>query len=301
MDSRRLEIFLKILETRSLSKTAAALGMAQPSVSASLKALEDSLGQKLFERTPRSVKALPQAYVLESYARSVLDTLAEAAWALGSQSGGPKEALTIGASSMPALVFMPEVLAAFNARYPNVDIKLKTGKSQSILRRISDGEFDLGVVGERHAVPELSSTAIATDQLCLLATAELVESVGRLPEKLEDLVSWPLIMRDDGSGTKAFFLKAFSKRTDLAAQLTVVAEAEGLLPTLALARSGMGAVIISSLVARAPWLLSSMRLIPLPFMGSERKFYLVRGKSRQLSPAAKELVGIIKNVCAADK
>ena len=298
MDVKRLEIFLKILETKSLSKTAAACGMAQPSVSASLKTLEDSIGYKLFDRTPRAVKPLPQALILAPYARSVLETLSEAAWALGSQSGGPKESLVVGTSSIPAMAILPEALSAFKSIYPNVHIKLKAGESESIIRRVTDGEFDVGLVGLRHVSPDLSSEIIAHDDLSLLATDEMCGRMGPRPTTLEEVAGWPLIMREDGSGTKAAFFKAFARRPELLPRLAIAAEVEGLLPALALARAGLGAVVISGLAARASWLLNEMKLIPLNFMGAGRNFYLVRRKSHQPSPVVKEFIKTIKNLQA---
>lgn len=296
MDVKRLEIFLKILETKSLSKTAAAFGMAQPSVSASLKALEESIGFKLFDRTPRQVKPLPEALTLAPYARNVLETLSEAAWALGSQRGGPKESLVVGASSLPAMAIMPEALRRFKAAYPKVKLKLKTGESEKIIKRVGDGEFDIGLVGLRQASADLNAEVIANDGLCLLAAESLFKTIGSVPGNLDELVSWPLIMREDGSGTKAAFLGAFSKRPDLLPRLSIAAEVEGLLPALALARAELGAVVISSLAAQASWALEGMRLIPLDFMGLRRNFYLIRRKSPQSSSSAREFIKILKSL-----
>lgn len=294
MDIKRLEIFLKIMETKSLSKTAAAFDMAQPSVTSSLKTLEESIGYKLFDRTPRAVKPLPEALILLPYARNIVDTLSEATWALGSQ-GGPRESLVVGASSLPAATVMPEALRVFKSIYPNIHLKLRAGESENIIRRVTDGEFDAGLIGLRHISPDLTSEKIAHDELCLLATAEMCEQRGS-PQSLEELANWPLIMREDGSGTKAAFLKGFSKRLDLLTRLNIFVEVEGLLPALALARVGLGAMVISSLAARSAWLLDGMRLLRLNFMGPGRNFYLIRRKPGQSSPALREFVKIIKNL-----
>lgn len=300
MDVKRLEIFLKILETKSLSKTAVAFGMAQPSVSVSLKTLEDSIGYKLFDRTPHSVKPLPQALILAPYARNVLETLSEATWALGCQSGGPKESLVIGASSVPAMAIIPEVLLAFKSSYSKVNVKVKAGESEHIIRRVVDGEFDVGLVGLRQVYPDLRAEVIAHDQVCLLATDGMCAAIGRAPESIEDITDWPLIMREDGSGTKAAFLNAFGKRPDLFPRLNIAAEAEGLLQALTLARAGLGAAVISSLAARATWMLNGMKLIPLNFMGPGRNFYIVRRKSQQLGPVAKAFVKTVKSTLAGE-
>jgi DNA-binding transcriptional LysR family regulator len=70
------------------------------------------------------------------------------------------------------------------------------------------------------------------------------------------------------------------------------------LQALTLARAGLGAVIISGLAARAPWLLHEMKLIPLDFMGAGRSFYLIRRKSQPPSQLVKEFVKTLKNLPA---
>ncbi|MDR0355639.1 MAG: LysR family transcriptional regulator [Deltaproteobacteria bacterium] len=293
MDVKRFEIFLKILETKNFSEAAAALGMAQPSVSSSLKALEEALGCKLFDRTSRWVKPLHKAYALAPYARKMVDTLDEANLAL-SRAEGPKESLTVGASSAPALAIIPEALSRFSADFPEALLKLKAGKSEDIIRRVIDGEFDVGLVGLPPASPYLNQEIIASDAVCLLAPEEMLRDAKAPPASLDDLADWSLIMREDGSGTKAAFLKAFAKRPDLLARLKIVAEVEGLLPALTLARAGLGAVVASSLSERAAWLIKDLKIIPLDFLGLGRYFYLITRKHHKLSPLAKAFIKTVK-------
>jgi DNA-binding transcriptional LysR family regulator len=91
MDRKKLEIFLKLLDTRSFSLTAQFFGLSQPTVSQHLKSLEEFLGQKLFERTPRRVKALPAAMVLAPYAIKIVETAGQAAWAVNRQMAVAQE------------------------------------------------------------------------------------------------------------------------------------------------------------------------------------------------------------------
>ena len=288
MDIRRLEIFLKLLDTRSFSKTAAALELTQPSVSASLKALEEAMGQKLFERTPRAVKPLPAALVLAPYAENIVDTIGRAAWAVANQLANPRERLTLGASSVPAVVFVPPALTAFQKSYPNILIKLKTGQSRNIAQKVIDGEIDLGLVGAAPENEDLICESIGRDKLVLLASKRLADSLGPPPRSVEELSNWPLIMREEGSGTRAALLAAVGGSGNLAAKMNVRAEAEGLEPTLALVRASFGATVASSLINP---LINKQGLVfmPLDFLEG-RNFYLIRRHSGRPSPALEALV-----------
>ena len=293
MDIRKLEIFLKLLDTGSFSKTALALGLAQPSVSASLKALEDSLGQKLFERTPRAVQPLPAAEALTPYAVSIVETAARAAWAVGHQLAGARERLKLGASSVPAAVFLPLAMTEFRQKFPGILMSLKSGQSQSIAKRVLDGELDLGVVGSPPESDDLSRTAFSQDHLVLLASESLASATGPPPQNVTDLWQWPLIMREEGSGTRAAFLAGLGEKAgELAARSQVAAEVEGLAPCLALVRASFGAAVVSSFIA-AKENLAGLKAMSLDFLPG-RRFYLVRRKSREISPAVAAMVQILK-------
>lgn len=293
MDPRKLEIFLKLLETRSFSRTAAILGLAQPSVSASLKSLEESLGQKLFERTPRSVTPLPSAETLAPFAQNIVETAARAAWAVGHQLAGTREKLTLGASSVPGMVFIPKAVALFNRRYPEILIKIQSGQSRGIIRQVAEGEIDLGLVGSPPEDDNLTRTAFSRDRLVLLTSQSLYKKIAKIPKSAEDLLDWPLIMREEGSGTRAAFLTALGdKAGHLAGRMNVRAEVEGLGPVLALVRESFGAAIISNLLP--PLLnLENLKAMKLDFLEG-RRFYLISRRSGQSSPALEAMSEMLK-------
>ena len=294
MDIRRLEIFLKVLETRSLSKTATALGLTQPTVSTNLKMLEESLGHKLFARTSRTVTPLPQAIILEPYAKTIIEAVGEAAWALGGHDGGIKETLTIGVSSVPSIVILPRAATEYTSAYPHVALKVKTGESSAIIRRVIDGEVEIGIVGLRQENPSLVGTVVARDRMALLASRALIAAVGSLPKTPDDLIKWPLIMREEGSGTRTAFLDMLSKRPGLASRLRIVAETEGIVAAIALARTGIGATPVSSLLCDGGYLTNDLTVVPLDFLPHSRSFHCIRSRHFPLSPAARELIKMVK-------
>ncbi|MDR0548376.1 MAG: LysR family transcriptional regulator [Deltaproteobacteria bacterium] len=288
MDIKRLEIFLKLLDTRSFSLTAQFFGLSQPTVSQNLKSLEEFLGQKLFERTPRRVKALPAALVLAPYAIKIVETAGQAAWAVNRQMAVAQEKLAIGASSVPSMVLVPPAVEVFSQRYPRVFLTLTSGHSREIARLVTEGDLDLGLVGTVVSETEkIWARPYAVDRLVLVASTELVNRMGQRPKTPAELASWPIILREDGSGTRAAFLSSLG---DEVSRFRFKAEVAGVAPTLTLVRASFGAAIISNLIVST---LDMTNLVAWPLeFGPCRRFFLIRRKDHFNAQVALALVDI---------
>jgi DNA-binding transcriptional LysR family regulator len=288
MDIKRLEIFLKLLDTRSFSQTAQFFGLSQPTVSQNLKSLEEYLGQKLFERTPRRVKALPAALVLAPYAIKIVETAGQAAWAVNRQMAIAQEKLAIGASSVPSLVLVPPAVEVFSQRYPRVFMTLTQGHSREIARLVVEGDLDLGLVGTVVSESEkIWARPFASDRLVLVSSTDLANQMGSRPKTPADLANWPIILREDGSGTRAAFLSSLG---DEVSRFRFKAEVAGLGPTMTLVNAGFGATVISSLILST---LDMANLVAWPLeFGPCRRFFLIRRKDHFNAQVAQALVDV---------
>jgi DNA-binding transcriptional LysR family regulator len=288
MDIKRLEIFLKLLDTRSFSQTAQFFGLSQPTVSQNLKNLEEFLGQKLFERTPRRVKALPAALILAPYAIKIVETAGQAAWAVNRQMALAQDKLAVGASSVPSLVLVPPAVEVFSQRYPRVFLTLTSGHSREIARLVGEGELDLGLVGTVVSETEkIWARPYAVDRLVLVASTELVARMGSKPKTPAELAKWPIILREDGSGTRAAFLSSLG---DEVSRFRFKAEVDGVGPTMTLVRGAFGAAVVSNLIL-ATLDMTDLVAWPLEF-GPCRRFFLMRRKDHFNAHVAQALADI---------
>jgi DNA-binding transcriptional LysR family regulator len=293
MEIRRLEIFLKLMETGSFSKTAKALGIAQPSVSSSIKALEDDFGQKFFIRDTRKVVPLAPAKCFAPFAAKIVETAGEAAWTLSNQLASAREKLTIGSSSVPALVMAPKAMASFHKLYPKIYLRLLSSDSAEVARQVSSGVLDLGLVGSEPGSAKLWSKPFMSDHLVLVCSSQLSKTMKTPPKSAEDLAEWPLILREPGSGTRAAF---FSSVQGGISDFNVKAEVEGLEPTLALVRASFGAAVISSLIP--PVIdLKNLKVFDLDF-GSSRRFYLIGRLDSQASPVSEAMSQVVASLAS---
>jgi LysR family transcriptional regulator, pca operon transcriptional activator len=137
-----LEVFAQVARDRSFSRAAAALGVAQPSVSSRMAALELELGVKLFHRHHRGVSLSEAGVELLPYARRCLELTLEAKEAV--RNVNLRQRLTLGAPpSIAASLFRPIMMDLAEAP---VELHLYTGHSWEIKQRLLDGLVQVGFI-----------------------------------------------------------------------------------------------------------------------------------------------------------
>jgi DNA-binding transcriptional LysR family regulator len=148
MTFRQFEVFLAVAGERSFSRAAKKIHSSQPTLSEHVAELERELGKKLFFRRSREVTLTEAGRVFEEYAGRVVSAVEGARQAIAELDGLSHGSLLIGASTTPGLYVMPEIIAAFRARYPRIELKLQIANSQIIEERVKERELDLGIVGD---------------------------------------------------------------------------------------------------------------------------------------------------------
>src|SRR5262249_33650346 len=109
--------------------------------------------------------------------------------------------LTLAASSVPGEHLLPDLLAAFRARQPHVQVRATVTDTQQVLAQVEQGHAHLGLVGGRGDSPHLEFRAFATDELALVVPAGHAWA-RRKRIALEQLRGQPLILREAGSGSR---------------------------------------------------------------------------------------------------
>ncbi|SPH16869.1 HTH-type transcriptional regulator YofA [Defluviimonas aquaemixtae] len=146
LDSDLLRSFLAVADGGSVTAAAGRLGRTQSAVSMQIARLEDSLGQRLFDRLPRGVAPTERGAQLLPYARRVIRLMDEAASALRSRPlQGP---VRLGIPQDYSETVLPDVLNAFRARYPEVEVTVRCDYSEPQMAAMRSGELDLAVVFE---------------------------------------------------------------------------------------------------------------------------------------------------------
>lgn len=145
-DLASLELFLHAVELGSLSKAAERSHIALAAASRRIALLEEMLGVRVLERTSRGVQATPAGRALVTQARQVLQQVGRLAGELSEYAKGLKGRVRLHANSSALTQFLPEQLASFSARYPEIRLEIEERRSHEIVRGMVAGEADVGVI-----------------------------------------------------------------------------------------------------------------------------------------------------------
>ena len=147
MDLRILRYFLAVAEEGNITRASERLHVSQPALSTQLAALEDELGQKLFERGARGIELTEKGIALRRRADDLVD-LAERIEA-EIKSGDSDElsgTISIGAGETPAFRFVARAAKELRRANPRLNFSVSSGNGEDILAHLLEGTLDLGVL-----------------------------------------------------------------------------------------------------------------------------------------------------------
>jgi DNA-binding transcriptional LysR family regulator len=300
MELRKLEVFCKVVELKSFTRSAAAVMLSQPTVSEHIRSLEDELGQKLVDRLGRQVEPTPVGRLLYGYAVKILRLQHDALQAVEQYGGKLVGRIMIGSGTIPGTYILPGVIGRFRERYPSIKATLKINSSQQIVQDVLDGQIEIGVVGARWSEKGLDYREIYSDTLSVVAGADH-HLAGRKEIALPELLEEPFILRESGSGTRKVVDQIFENHGVKASDLSEVAEIGSTEAVLEAVREGMGISILSTKAVERDVRAGDVVVIPVTGIQMERPFYMIRRKNRELSPAASVFWVFLQQAGITDK
>jgi len=197
MEIDQVKTFLAVASSGGFHRAAEALRISQPAVSARIRALEDSLGVKLFTRGRSHFSLSPAGKALRPHAEQLLREVALARQAIHELQPSAGGALRIAAALFVCTYFLPDVMKDYQAANAKVMVTLRSGNSLEVLKMVLDGEADIGVARSLNH-PEVETMMLRDDPLVLVGHPAHPAARKRRV-RLEAVESWPLIFFDRGS------------------------------------------------------------------------------------------------------
>lgn len=146
MELKELEHFIAVVEHGGFSKAASHIYVSQPTLSKSVKKLEDTLDVILFERSTRSLQLTDAGELVYQKALKIMYAKEELEVALDDLLHEPSGVINIGIPPVIGTLFFPTIAKKFHQRYPKVSLKLVEHGAKRIEYLIETGEVDLGIV-----------------------------------------------------------------------------------------------------------------------------------------------------------
>jgi LysR family carnitine catabolism transcriptional activator len=292
ISTRQIDAFLALASQSSFTRAAAQCHLSQPAFSALIRALEDDLGLRLFDRSTRHVSLTAEG---ENFLDAAQRIRAEVDAALASM----RDAATlrrgrVALALLPSLAagWLPDVLARFHAAHPGVELDIADVLSEPCIERVATGKADFALAAIRINTPELQAEPFCSDGFHLVCREDHALAHQRFGHpasarsgqaQLKALAQWPFIHLARHSSVRQYLEAAFHPQS-----MHTLMEVEQLATVMGMVRAGLGITVVPTLTLfhfRQPGLVTR----PLVLPGLTRQIYLVRRRDRGLSVAAQAL------------
>jgi DNA-binding transcriptional LysR family regulator len=181
MELYQLRTFLTVAEEGHLTRAAEKLFTSQPAVSGQIRALEEELGMKLFERTSRGMQLTQAGKTLCEQARRVVDAARDFKHSADGLRGAVSGELVLGLNNRPEILRLMEVLQELTARHADLSYELVNGSSGVITQGLEEGSISIGFFEGQCESSKITFHELDTIELCLAAPAEWAEELS-LPD-----------------------------------------------------------------------------------------------------------------------
>lgn len=284
MTFRHLEAFVQVARQGGFTRAADELCLTQPTVSGQIKELEQQLGVSLFQRLPRAVVLTEAGELLLPRALELLGSREELLERAAAYRGLLWGQLTVHASTIPGEYLLPPLLAGFKEGHPGIRITLRIHDSEAVLGQVRRGEAALGVVGKPSDNGGLQFHPLWRDRIALYTGGG-----GGIPPRLQvrDLCRVPLVLREEGSGTRRAVEGALQPLGVSLGAGAVVAEFGSTTAVKQAVAAGLGAGFLSDVSVAAELAAGTLRRVEVAgFEAIPRRFFAVWDPQREPSPAA---------------
>ncbi len=207
MNHSQLKAFHAVARENSFTRAAAALRVSQPTLSGHVKALEEGYGVSLFQRGGRRVELTEFGKSLFAITQGYFASEVEALQLLSTAKGLLRGRLRIGADSPYNVV---PLIAAFSRRFPSVQRSIFFGNSKEVLGNLFARKSDIAILPEIAADERLHIIPYRHDRLVIFTHRGHAWS-RRKSIRLHEIADQTMIMREEGSSTRAVFEKALEE------------------------------------------------------------------------------------------
>src|SRR6202042_768645 len=170
MDFDQLITFLEVAKQGSFSRAGEKVFRSQSAVSAQIRQLEQEYGDRLLDRSGKTVKLTPAGQVLFDYAVRLTQMREESLMAVADHSRTPRGTLRVGANEATCLYVLPEVFAEYCRRYPPVQINIYRNFSYKITEKLENGSIEVGILTLPVQSASLEIQPIFRDKLMLMVS-----------------------------------------------------------------------------------------------------------------------------------
>ena len=194
-------MFSTVARLLSFTKAADVLHMTQPAVTFQIRQLEEYFNTRLFDRTHNRITLTVAGELVKSHADLIIAQYGEMDNEVRKLTGDVLGPLVIGASTTIGQYVIPRVLGDYQAKFPEVTMRLYVTNTLGVIHMVENNEIDIGIVEGPINNKNLVTEVCWQDEL-LLVTPPDHALAGPEPVRPDQIMQYPFISREEGSGTR---------------------------------------------------------------------------------------------------
>ncbi|GAA0182731.1 selenium metabolism-associated LysR family transcriptional regulator [Clostridium sediminicola] len=285
MDFKQLITFIEIVNLKSFSKASKKMFLTQPTVTNHIQRLEEELGIVLFDRNGREITLTDAGFIFFNYAQEMVNLKDTAIHHLNSYKSKIEGTIEINSSSIPAQYILPYFVKDFNSHYPGVSFRIKQTDSKKVHNLLKEGFINFGIIGARYNYENIEYTKLIEDRLVLALPPSFKDIFSPYDTiDLQKLSTLPLILREEGSGSRYLIEKNLKEIGFAAKKLNIISEVSSNEAIKKMIKLNIGSSFISELAIKEEIETGSIIPVEVSDLVLERNFYFICHKKRFLSP-----------------
>ena len=311
---RYIDYAYAVYEEKSFTRAAEKLFIAQPSLSLTIKKLEEMLGAPVFERSGKEITLTPVGERYIAAAEEILKIRRGFENELDDMLNLKKGKVMVGSTYFISSYLLPDIHRRFKEKYPHIEVQLTVESSASLSQMLEKGELDIIIDNDMQHTCDCEKTPVMKEKILLgipqdfevnkkysdiRVTEKCIKDgdysgVGRLD--VAELRDEKFILLKSGNSMRKISDAIFSE-TGTEPQISM--EFEQLITALSYAGSGFGICFVTDTVLRYGKDLPKLCCYIPKAHCAERTLYVIHKKSKYLTRAAKaftdEVISNIKN------
>ena len=289
MELSELRVFLRVAAERSFSRAAMKLHRTQPAVSQAVRRLEDSVGERLFDRATKDASLTDAGRLLRDYAERLLRLSEEAEIAVRDLRDLRRGRVLIGANEASVHAVLP-LIARFRNAHPLVHVDVRRIPARQLGAEVAQGGLDYGVLTFQPAEPRLGSVVLGHDELVMLVhpTHPLAASK---EVTLAECAHHTVIAHNDPSHVRDRVLSLFEQQHIPPNILISLPSLEGIKRAVAMQ---LGVALLPRRCAELEIARGELVALPVPEVRLRRQVRLIYRKGGERSHASSAFLSVVE-------
>ncbi len=291
IDISKLKTFVTVADLGSFSKASEILYITQPAVTQQIKALEKTIGAKLFQRQGGRMCLTEEGKRIYEIAKILLGSYEGLMEEIAKIKKDLKDTLFLGVSATLSEFVVPSLIAEFHKEFPSATVKVFTGNSHDVEEGLLSGVLNLGII-ERESSSKFVSIPWLEDEIVFFTYPD--NPLAREGEiEPEELYNVDLVMRETNSGTRKIVKEALERLGIVFERLNIKIEANSSRTILHIVKGGYGASFLSKGILVKEIEMGTVVPVKIKGFKVKRRFNIIYPKSSNVTFLASNFVKFI--------